>query len=209
MHKRYTKGFTIVELLIIVTVITIICITTTLAYTQIQLRSRDSKRNADLTMLANTLESFYDHKGEYPPGCPDPTCPSTLHTTNTSSVPLTSTMTLTTLTSVLPGIKDKFGDPQSPNRTYPFKNRTVNEKKYIYFGGTYNNTAAALTLDSPSDASFPCTLRSSLPAGAVGSYVIGYFHEEMNKWILLGGRNATQITIAAGSASDGCVINRG
>lgn len=208
MHKHYSRGFTIVELLIIAVVIIIITTVITVTYTQVQLQSRDSRRSYDMTMIIAALENFYNQNGEYPPGCPDPTCPNTLHTANTSSVPLTSTTTLTTLTSVLPGIRDRFGDPQSSNRTYPFKNRTINEKKYIYFGGTYNNTTSTLTLDSPSDVNFPCTLRSSLAAGAVGSYVIGYFHEETNKWMLLGGRNATQITIAAGSASDGCVINR-
>ncbi len=209
MHKHHRAGFTVVELLIVIIVIVIISTVTIVAYSRVQMQSRDAKRSSDVTSLINALEIFYDAAGNYPPGCPDTTCPNALHTANTSSAALTTTTTLSSVRGILSGLKDTFGDPQSPNLTYPFKNRTVNEMKYIYFGGTYNNTASTLTLDSTTHANFPCTLRSTLPAGSAGSYVVGYFSEKANKWILTGGRNGIQMTIAAGLAANGCVINRG
>jgi hypothetical protein len=159
-----------------------------------------------MSILANELEKFYDKKGEYPKGCPDTTCPNAMHTANTSTATaITPSMTLTTLSTILPGIKDGFGDPQSSNKTLPFKNRTVAEKKYYYFGGTVNYTGATATVSFATHANFPCTIQSSLPAGQVGSYVIGYFDEKAGSWVLEGGRNGVQMTVTAGT----CVINRG
>lgn len=204
MHKQYIKGFTIIELLVVIVVISIIASVGIVAYTRIQADMRNDERNAQMTIMLNELEKFYDAKGEYPPGCPDSTCPNTMHTANTSSSALTTATTLTTLRSIMPGIKDGFGDPQSPNRTYPFKNRTVAETKYYYFGGTVNYTAGALVLDSLTHTNFPCTLRSSLAIGQVGSYVAGYYDEVTSSWVLRGGRNGIQMTVAAGT----CVIVR-
>ena len=158
--------------------------------------------------MVNALEKFYLEEGEYPPGCPDTSCVSTLLTTNVSSALITPNMTLTTLTTILPSIKGNFGDPQSPNRTLPFKQRVVAESKYYYFGGTVNYTASAASLSYATHANFPCTIQSSLAAGAVGSYVIGYYSEATSKWVLAGGRNGTPMTITAGVAGDGCVINK-
>jgi prepilin-type N-terminal cleavage/methylation domain-containing protein len=205
MHKHYTKGFSLVELSMVIAVIAIMTTVGVVAYTSVQKDSRNSKRSADMTVLVNELEKFYDKKGEYPPGCPDTTCPNALHTTNTSSAALTPSTTLTTLMSILPGVKSGLGDPQSTNKTLPFKNRTVAEKKYYYFGGTVNYTGATATVSFATHANFPCTIQSSLLAGQVGSFVLGYFDEKTSTWILEGGRNGTAMTVTAGT----CVINRG
>lgn len=204
MNKHASKGFTIVELIIVVVAMGLMIAISAVPYMQVQMQTRDDERNAHLTILITELEKYYNTVGEYPPGCPDATCPNAMHTTNTSSVALTSNTTLATLRSVLPGIKDEFGDPQSPDATLPLKNRTIAEKKYYYFGGTVNYTTAAATLDSATTANFPCTIRSSLTPGQVGSYVAGYFNEGTDTWILKGGRGGIPMTVVAGT----CVIVR-
>ena len=204
MHRRRPRGFTIVELAIVVIVIGIVIAVSMISYMQIQAQSRNDQRSAQLTVFIKELEKFYQAKGQYPPGCPDASCPNVMHTMNTASSPLTPNTTLTGLRTIRPGIDQGFSDPQSPNRTLPLKNRTLAEKKYYYFGGTVNDTASVLTLDSPSHANFPCTLRSTLTAGQVGSYVVGYFEEMTNSWILKGGRDGAPITVASGT----CVIVR-
>lgn len=204
MYRHSPKGFTLVELVVVITVIAIVTGVSIISYVQIQAQSRDDRRSAQLTILIKELEKFYYAKGEYPPGCPDTSCPNAMHTTNISSAALTSNATLTTLKTVLPGIGDKFGDPQSTNLTLPFKNRTIAERKYYYFGGTVNYTGVAATLDSPTHTNFPCTIRSTLAAGQVGSYVVGYFEETTNTWVLKGGRDGVPMTVFAGS----CVIVR-
>jgi general secretion pathway protein G len=213
MHKRYrnrlTGGFTIIELVVVIGVISLIATITAITYMQSQREARDSERAADMSVLSNALEKFYQQKGEYPPGCPDTSCTGAMLTANTSAAIITPNTTLATLTSIMPTVKGNFGDPQSPNKTLPLKQRVVAESKYYYFVGTVNYTASAASMSYASHTNFPCTIQSSLAAGAVGSYVIGYFSEGTGKWVLQGGRNGTQMTITSGLASDGCVINQG
>ena len=213
MHKRhrtiFTGGFTVIELVVVIGVISLIAAMTTITYLQSQKEARDSERSADMAVITNALEKFYQQNGEYPPGCPDTSCTSTLLTANTSSAILTPNTTLTTLTSIMPTVKGNFGDPQSPNKTLPLKQRVLAESKYYYFGGTVNYTASSASLSYASHANFPCTIQSSLPAGSVGSYVIGYFSESTNQWVLTGGRNGTQMTVTSGLPANGCVIHKG
>lgn len=208
MHKRFhnlTSGFTVVELIVVIAVISAMAAMTTIVYLQSQREARDNERSTDMSVITNALEKFYQQKGEYPPGCPDTSCVSTLLTANTSAAIITPNTTLATLTSIMPTVKGNFGDPQSPNKTLPLKQRIVAESKYYYFGGTVNYTAGAASLSYASHANFPCTIQSSLAAGAVGSYVIGYFSESTNQWVLLGGRSGTPMTVTSGS----CIINQG
>lgn len=61
------KGFTIVELLIVIVVIGILAAITIVAYNGIQQRARDSQRKTDIVALTKALELYYIDKGEYPP----------------------------------------------------------------------------------------------------------------------------------------------
>ena len=205
MHKRLRNtlaGFTVVELIVVIAVISAMAAITTIVYLQSQREARDNERLTDMSVLTNALEKFYQQKGEYPPGCPDTSCTSTLLTANTSAAIITPNTTLTTITALMPTVKGNFGDPQSPNKTLPFKQRVIAETKYYYFGGTVNYTASAASVSYGSHTNFPCTIQSSLAAGAVGSYVIGYYSEASSQWMLIGGRNGTPMTVTSGT----CVI---
>jgi len=62
------KGFTLVELLVVITIIGILTGISIVAYGQVQKNARDGKRKADLTSIQNALELYYgDHSG-YPVG---------------------------------------------------------------------------------------------------------------------------------------------
>ncbi|MGV9001587.1 MAG: tail fiber protein [Candidatus Saccharimonadaceae bacterium] len=63
------KGFTIVELLVVIAVIGILSVVTVVGLIQYQRLSRDSQRVARVTVLAEALEKYYDANGEYP-SCP-------------------------------------------------------------------------------------------------------------------------------------------
>jgi general secretion pathway protein G len=66
------KGFTIVELLIVIVVIGILAAITIVAYSGIQTRGRDSVRSSDVKSIQTALEMYKSDNGVYPPlGCQD------------------------------------------------------------------------------------------------------------------------------------------
>ena len=64
--KRLTHGFTLIELMIVVTIIGILMSSGIVAFTQLQKKSRDSKRRADLEAIGRALEQRYQDLGNYP-----------------------------------------------------------------------------------------------------------------------------------------------
>ena len=67
MSKR---GFTIVELLIVIVVIGILAAITVVAFSTAQSRARDSARAADIKSIIKALESYKVTNGQYPVATP-------------------------------------------------------------------------------------------------------------------------------------------
>src|ERR1700761_8180433 len=63
---RRLRGFTIVELLVVIAVIGILTTITIVGYNRYQQNSRDTQRAAKATVIAEALEKYYDANGEYP-----------------------------------------------------------------------------------------------------------------------------------------------
>ena len=63
---RHQKGFTIVELLIVIVVIGILAAITIVAYNGIQTRARDAKRTADISSIQKAIELYKADNGIYP-----------------------------------------------------------------------------------------------------------------------------------------------
>jgi len=60
------KGFTIVELLIVIVVIGILAAITIVAFNGIQQRGRDAQRKSDIASITKALELYYIDNGEFP-----------------------------------------------------------------------------------------------------------------------------------------------
>lgn len=60
------KGFTIVELLIVIVVIAILASISVVAYNGIQQRARDSQRFSDFSLMQKALTMYYADNGAYP-----------------------------------------------------------------------------------------------------------------------------------------------
>lgn len=60
------RGFTIIEIVVVVTVIAILSSIVILSVVRYQQFARDSQRTAKVTVLAEALEKYYDRTGEYP-----------------------------------------------------------------------------------------------------------------------------------------------
>jgi type II secretion system protein G len=86
--NRY-KGFTLVELLVVITVLGILAVIGITSFTSAQVRGRDTGRKSDLKQISNSLELYFNDHGVYPAslngqilGCP--TTSSTACTWGTS-----------------------------------------------------------------------------------------------------------------------------
>lgn len=65
-HRFRRRGFTLVELIIVITVITILATIGMFSFVNVQKQTRDSTRSADVNVIAEALENYYSHNGEYP-----------------------------------------------------------------------------------------------------------------------------------------------
>ena len=62
LKTRPSSGFTIVEQLIVIGIIVILAAIATVAYTSVQRDSRDRAREADVAVIMNALEEYYEKK---------------------------------------------------------------------------------------------------------------------------------------------------
>jgi len=64
--KNKSKGFTIVELLIVIVIIGILATLVIVTFTGIQKKARDSQRQTDINAVDSHVEAFYAQYGYYP-----------------------------------------------------------------------------------------------------------------------------------------------
>lgn len=64
------RGFTLMELLIVIAIIGILISMSTVAYTSAQKKARDSRRRSDIKATQSGFEQYYaDNSGSYPATC--------------------------------------------------------------------------------------------------------------------------------------------
>lgn len=66
LKKTSQKGFTIVELLIVIVVIGILAALVLNTFSGVQKRARDTQRQTDVNAIATQLEVYYNDHGTYP-----------------------------------------------------------------------------------------------------------------------------------------------
>jgi|GEM_PF-2521191 len=93
MHKQYTRGFTIVELLIVIVVIAILAVIVIVAYNGVTKRAAESSLQAELKQIAKKLEADKQTGGDesYPPGGSGNTPPSSLRAGVNTTLQYTAT----------------------------------------------------------------------------------------------------------------------
>ena len=81
------KGFTVVELLIVIVIIGILASITIVSFTSTQQRSRDETRTSDISKVQRALEKYHTANGVYPPAGVDNTTPAALSALSSALVP--------------------------------------------------------------------------------------------------------------------------
>ena len=67
MYRKH-RGFTLVEIAIVVVVVSLLSSITVVAFTKVQSSARDNARESGAIAIADSLEKYYETNGEYP-GC--------------------------------------------------------------------------------------------------------------------------------------------
>lgn len=65
IKKNFLEGFTLLELLVVISIIGILIALGTVSYSAAQKKSRDAKRRADIKSLQNGFEQYYSQSGRY------------------------------------------------------------------------------------------------------------------------------------------------
>lgn len=79
------KGFTLVELLVVISILGILASIALVSFRSAQMRGRDAQRKSDLKQISSSLELYYSDYGKYPAASSDGLglivgCPSTTDT---------------------------------------------------------------------------------------------------------------------------------
>jgi len=69
-NNKKRKGFTIIELIVVISIIGILASLGISSYSNVQKNARNSKRKGDLKQLSLALADYYSQNGRYPSTCP-------------------------------------------------------------------------------------------------------------------------------------------
>lgn len=90
---KIKKGFTLVELMIVITVIAILATIAVVTFTRVQKTARDSKRKEEMHSIVTALQGYYSEKSVYPISA----------TSTAASTALTSALTTNYMSTVPTG----------------------------------------------------------------------------------------------------------
>lgn len=221
------SGFTIIELFVVITVIGILATIAGMAYSRVQAEGRDAKRKADITLLANLFEKYYEQNGEYPTGCSRYGTTQKVYckanhnqiTDNPDAFYLDTP--LATIQSAFPGIPDDFGDPSRSHTNQPFRKSQAGKTDFYFYMGQYDSTVTygsggGVMGPAGSGSEVDCQHTSgwislNTPAGPLpksSTFALGYWSEVDKKWYIYQGQRGIGLQNDSGTPVRGTTIGR-
>lgn len=146
-----SKGFTIVELLIVIVVIGILALLVITTYSGIQAKARNSQRQTDIQSLQTQLEAYFSQNGYYP----------SLANMNSSSWLSTNMKSLD---------QEALADPSAANGSKTLVNSDDPSKAYGYVVTT-SDGAACGTPDATNCAQYTLTAKYEGTVNGQDTYV--------------------------------------
>lgn len=220
MHKRINRGFTIVELVVVIIVVGIIAAITMVIYNNVQVDSRDTKRANDMALVGSYLETYFEKNGSYPAGCGGSTCEETAWYGFQAPDIISAYTTSSQLATILSHPSLKVADPIAPNPQLPFVGPSYvisnDTPGYIYRGGQsilpsyVGNINQGINRLTEKGSSNFCVLSVRLASSPIGkdisSYVLGYYSESNHSWQLYMGKYGSRVAIESGATPGFCNI---
>ena len=218
--KRLDRGFTIIEIAVVIFVIAILATVLFVGYNTVQNQSRDTKRTNDILVLGSLLDRYYLANGSYPAGCGDDPCPTGAWWGFQAPDLISVSTTLNQLTTILGTSSLGTIDPQISGSQLPFigKNYLISNSVpgYIYRGGQSmlppndgGSGSIGIFYLTEQGSSRYCTVTVNLiniVGKDIASYVLAYYSQADHVWKLYMGAHGVRPTIDAGSTAGFCVI---
>lgn len=200
-HTRNTKGFTLIEVLIVVVLISVLTSIGILSYRSFQQDTRAKKREADMTVLMNGLETYYQKNGDYPTDAHWGSMNLGADVARSSGPLLGRSLTNAQLKAIIPALPTEFGDPLRESADALLANtdvtRTGDNIRYFYIGGMnfINATSRSGTANfATKSGSFQCAYTMTGAANSTMSFILGYYNEQDDTYTFKRGLGGTQIT---------------
>lgn len=206
--QRSHKGYTLVEIAIVIVVIGLLASIAVVAFNNVLKQARDDKRENDMKVLMEAMDSYYNENGNYPIGCSyygaQPTCADQLASYSSAYPGSTSPPTIgrdTTrddLKAIFKNIDDSFGSPtyggnifNQPATISGGSAAFTSRDTYFFRSQDMLNISTSSYLQTNSSGGYLSCGTGEYQYDYQGvyrgnrphDYIIGYFSEVQQKWI--------------------------